>query len=455
MDATRPQALRDAAHASLQGSAKTKEAEELVAALCTRVAAYESEHGTYQHKPGAAVEKAIGAFLADLLLAQSDERPSAWVHRSLHAEAFSRGPVGHKVFKRALDALKGVGLVEHAEGVAEFSNSAFGSAVMQRWAARFRATPSLLELTARHGLPLQSADRHFTFQYELPKEPLQKRTAKTTNAYTRKQVRGRTMPFAHTPVSTQLEADVRELNEFVARQEIEGGVHQGYIRIFQNGDEAGFNWNYGGRLYSQPSDNNYQQLSKKARLKMTINGAAVAEIDIRASYLTLFYAWHGAQLDLSSDPYELPGLGQAGRDAAKLWMVATFGSPKPISKWPAALLKGYEDDHQEELDRKRYSVKHVREKALLKHPLMERWGQPHNGRIRTWADLMHDESVVMVSTMLDLMRDHGVPSLAVHDSLIVPQSAMNTTTTALKARFRSITQQEVQLTIHPKRLMVS
>jgi hypothetical protein len=133
-------------------------------------------------------------------------------------------------------------------------------------------------------------------------------------------------------------------------------------------------------------------------------------------------------------------------------IVATFGSSKPISKWPTALLKEYEEDHHEKFDQKRYSVKLVREKALLQHPLMARWGEPRRGRIRTWADLMYYESVVMVSTMVDLMRDHGIPSLAVHDSLIVPQSAINTTAMALKARFRSVTQQEVQLTIHPKGL---
>jgi len=455
IDDTRAQALKDAAYASLQGKARSKAATKLVATLCARLAAYESEHGTYQHKPGPAVKTAIGAFLADLLVAQSDERPSAWVHRSLHAERFSGGPVGHKVFTRVLDALRGLGLVEHAEGFAEFSNSPFGSSVTQRWAARFKATPTMLELTARHRVPFQSAAKHFTFQYELPKAPLQKREAKTWNVYTRREVRGRPMPFEHTAVSTKLEADVRELNEFLDRQQIEGGVHQGYIRIFQNGDEAGFNWNYGGRLYSQPAATNYQQMSKKARLKMTFNGEAVAEIDIRASYLTLYYGWFGRQLDFNTDPYLLPDFGQAGRDAVKLWMVATFGSSKPISKWPAALLKEYEEDHHEKFDQKRYPVKLVREKALLQHPLMARWGELRKGRNRTWADLMYYESVVMVSTMVDLMRDHGIPSLAVHDSLIVPKSAINTTTTALKARFRSVTKQEVQLTIHPKGLMLS
>ena len=61
----------------------------------------------------------------------------------------------------------------------------------------------------------------------------------------------------------------------------------------------------------------------------------------------------------------------------------------------------------------------------------------------------------MVATMLILMRDQGVPSLAVHDSLIVPRSATNIAATALKDRFRSITRMEAQLTVHPKALTVS
>jgi len=135
--------------------------------------------------------------------------------------------VGQRVFTRVLDALRGLELVEHAQGVAEFSNSAFGSALMLRWAARFRATPSLLALAAKHRVPLRSADKHFTFQYELPRWPLQKRTAKAINAYTRHKVRGRSIPIVHTKTSKRLEDEVRELNEFLARQEIEGGVHHG------------------------------------------------------------------------------------------------------------------------------------------------------------------------------------------------------------------------------------
>ena len=106
-------------------------------------------------------------------------------------------------------------------------------------------------------------------------------------------------------VSTLAEDDSSNGAPKSAHKQSEGprryAYHHGYIRIFQNGDEAGFNWNFGGGLYSQPPAFNYQQMSKLKRLKMTINGEPVAEIDIRASYLTLFHAWHGEQLDLGSD----------------------------------------------------------------------------------------------------------------------------------------------------------
>ena len=61
----------------------------------------------------------------------------------------------------------------------------------------------------------------------------------------------------------------------------------------------------------------------------------------------------------------------------------------------------------------------------------------------------------MVSTMMKLMRDHNVPSLAVHDSLVVAQSAINIADQVLRARFQSITRMEAQLTVRSKALTVS
>ena len=190
------------------------------------------------------------------------------------------------------------------------------------------------------------------FDYGLPKQPLQKRAASTRAAG--RKVQGRVMKFEHSELSRKLEADVQELNEYLAKQTFGGGcVHRGYVRIFQNGDASHFNWDQGGRLYSQPADRNYQQQSGEKRLEMTINGSPVVEIDLRASYLTIFHAWHGVQLDREKDPYVIPGLGDEARDIVKLWVAATFGSAGPLRKWPTDLLRDYEEAHGHPLDRQR------------------------------------------------------------------------------------------------------
>jgi hypothetical protein len=62
-------------------------------------------------------------------------------------------------------------------------------------------------------------------------------------------------------------------------------------------------------------------------------------------------------------------------------------------------------------------VKRIREKALEQFPLLERWGEDDFG----WADLMFIESKAMLGAMVQLMNE-GIPSLTVHDSLIVPVS---------------------------------
>lgn len=410
--------LRDATFASLEGYACTEAAQALIEAVNEQVlyqlASLEAAGGTKTNRKK--LRQAIGAFLTDLLLADGK-----WVYRSLKKDGFTGAAVGARVFLPLQQALSELGLVEYQGGVSQW----FGGfdeggpeLVNRRWASRFRPTDKLIALAGEHGIDLENALDHF--DYGLPKQPLQKRAASTRDAG--RKVQGRVMKFEHTDLSQKLEAEVRELNEYLAKQSFGGGcVHRGYVRIFQNGDDQLFNWNRGGRLYSQPANANYQQQSKTKRLEMTINGSPVVEIDLRASYLTIFHAWHGVQLDREKDPYIIPELGEEARDIVKLWVAATFGSPGPLGKWPTDLLRNYEQEHGHPLDRKRYRVAKLRELIIKHHPLLGQWGQPlQDGRVRTWADLMFDESRVIVAAMLGLMRDN-VPSLAVHDSLIVPE----------------------------------
>ena len=58
---------------------------------------------------------------------------------------------------------------------------------------------------------------------------------------------------------------------------------------------------------------------RDARLRMTINGKPVCEIDVRASYLTILHARHNVPFEVSEehDPYDIPGLS---RFAVKSWV---------------------------------------------------------------------------------------------------------------------------------------
>jgi hypothetical protein len=91
---------------------------------------------------------------------------------------------------------------------------------------------------------------------------------------------------------------------------------------------------------------------------MTINGEPVAEIDIRASYLTIFLSLRGVQLP-TGDPYELPGLGPEHRNAVKAWIVATFGNSRPIVRWPKRMV-------QKSPELKHYRVSTITNAALTR-----------------------------------------------------------------------------------------
>jgi hypothetical protein len=97
------------------------------------------------------------------------------------------------------------------------------------------------------------------------------------------------MEFERAGVVTLIEDQVKELNLFFAQQKLRSGSHHGYVRVYNNGDNPRFHWNMGGRPYSQHFTDSGDEW-----LKMTINGEPVAEIDIRASYLTIFLSLHGS-----------------------------------------------------------------------------------------------------------------------------------------------------------------
>jgi len=200
--------------------------------------------------------------------------------------------------------------------------------------------------------------------------------------------------YARTPETERIERDIKELNEFLARIELTGGRHEGYVRIFNNQS-----WQKGGRLYSQCQDS-YQLKPEHKRLGMKINGEPVAEIDLKASFLTICHAKLGVPLGNREDPYARAGIA---RDVAKLWCIASFGESAPKLRWPRKMVEDYRKDTGKDL-RKVATARTVADAMLKAFPALRRLERYSH----IWADLHFLEAEAVIGTMLILMRRHGV-----------------------------------------------
>ena len=392
------------------------------------VAAHELAAGmrtNKREKKQKALWSAVERLLADLLLAQTSEKTNGYVYRPMRPESFTECDVSYRVFKALVDALANLGLLEQHKGFQAWGELFGARAPLRQRATRFRATPQLLDICDQHGV--RPEDFHQHFLVPLPENPLQRRAASRRNEYGRK-ITGKLMRFDPSIKTKNIEEQLKQLNMFFDGFELRGGIHRGYIRVFNNGDHPKFDWNMGGRLYSY-GEGNYQQMERADRLRMTINGEPVCEIDIRASYLTIFHARYGESFDATKDPYDVPGLGPEARDVVKMWITASFGNNAPITKWPKELVAKYRERTGKTLG-KRHSAAKIGKKVLEAFPLLTRLGEIIDEQKRGWAELMYLESQAMHVTMLQLMGDQ-IPSLAVHDSIIVPIARQHEATRAL------------------------
>ena len=137
-------------------------------------------------------------------------------------------------------------------------------------------------------------------------------------------------------------------------------------------------------------------------------------------------------------------LGVEARDVVKLWFVATFGSDGHLTRWPTEIVADYRDKTGGRKLGIDYPLKVVREKAIEAFPVLAKWGQERNG----WAKLMWEESVAMFFTMRDLMTKHSIPSLSIHDSIIVPLSGRTIAEQTLSDRYQWVTRVRPKLVVH-------
>jgi hypothetical protein len=407
--------LRVAPMATLNAKVRSENAKRLTAYLANELTSWEAAASRRKHKRQGRLEKlraAVGSFVADLLGARNHTEANGWTWRSLSKSGFTGQTVSFRNFDAVVSAWVSCGLVERIAGFKEPVVFDPGDQLRVRGkASRFRATPKLIGICAEYGITPLNASEHFA--YRPPEHPLRLNASSRTVALWKEP--GKPMRFARTEETARLEEPIKELNAFIAQHVISGAMHRWFHRTFNMGDEQDFAWNKGGRLYSD-GKGSYQNIPRPERLKITIDGESVCEIDIRASYLTILHALHHVPFEVSTkvDPYQISGIP---RNVVKAWCTVRFGTKGARTRWPADAIEKYTEDNAG-ADLRKFKIRDVEREFCRKFPLMGRWGDLKE----TWADLMWLESEAVVSTVILLMHS-GVPSLPVHDSLIVPASA--------------------------------
>jgi hypothetical protein len=413
-------------YAALLSRHRSPAAENLIKQVFGEFAHWQRESGKrvrkLRAKSGQAYHDAIERFVGGLLRARADTTTSGRIYHAIGKTTFDDVPVNYDVFMGVLKGLEALGFVGLEKGRISLGR-----------ATSFWATDKLLKLAERFGVHLDNINDHF--KLEPPHYPLVLRGRSIGVGRTKRPgpiIRN----YERTQTTKALEEDIRELNEFLAGCEITGGEHQGYTRNFNNAS-----WKKGGRLYSVGG---YQQMPEKKRLEMTINGEAVAEIDIKASHLTIYHSKLKAPLSRDSDPYERVGVD---RSLAKLWTVASFGNSSPATKWPPEMAKNYKKDNGKEIS-KVAKAKDIRKKMLAAFPALRKL-ETFKGK-DIWGDLQRIEAEAIINTMLILKREHGIPSLSMHDGIIVPRSGVGWTKTTLTQQYRQSVGVEPVLTVEPK-----
>jgi hypothetical protein len=148
-----------------------------------------------------------------------------------------------------------------------------------------------------------------------------------------------------------------------------------------------------------------------------LDGQPTIEIDIRASFLTIYHARSGVAFDpISGDPYAFQGIP---RCVIKQWLVMALGAGKFPARWSPEAGKTYRKETERKSLGKDFPIRRVAEAVLNRYSVLSGLEAGHID----YFDLMFIESEAVIQAMLELLRQHDLPSLPVFDSLIVPKDS--------------------------------
>jgi hypothetical protein len=424
--------LRKARFMSLMCPPTSPQAKALVNDIITIITQAEHRQRARKASDLAAFNSAVGLIVGDLLIASIREEPR-WSYHPMSSSAFGERPVGYKTFKAIIGLMKIAGLIEIAVGrntkVISFEKSA-PPIYSPGLASRFKPTLALLSKGKNAGITKASVKAHFLQQ--LPKNVIEVRGQSANNRGVK--IKGSKLKTRHNEKSREMEAELLELNKFLAGFDLEGASFSGYRRLFSNGDVDGFNFQWGGRIYGV-GEHNYQLFSKEHRRNFKINGAEVVDVDLNASHLSILHGIHGFPLPDRDDIYAIDGIQ---REIVKAWITATLGHHGFHSRWPSKTLN--ELKNKGIVVTKSMTMKAFQPIILDYFPVLADW----QSSLVRWADLMFIESEIVIGTALELMWSYAIPCYSVHDSIIVRKKDQSIAVKTLSEQF------EMRTTILPK-----
>ena len=220
------------------------------------------------------------------------------------------------------------------------------------------------------------------------------------------------------------ETRIKKINEFYRSHPLVLDDHHScssVTRIFTQGSMTS-----GGRLYAS-----YSHIEPKDRRKFTLDGAATAEVDVRASQLTLLCCLFNKKIgDTWEDLYaRLPYVAEVAdrykdqrRKEAKGVITELLGTGNHEKKAPS-----------EELQPKVFAFHTVRDQVAELFPAIAEL-KPRG--LTSDNFLSFHESGIIISAIEDLMA-HGIPAYSMHDGLIVRQQDLDRAREALQDSWSS------------------
>ncbi|WP_170515624.1 hypothetical protein [Ruegeria atlantica] len=416
--------LNQAHMSTLDRSTTTEAAKNFVSELMCQTLTYEA-----QYNPRTRARRcidldnfklAVGAMAADLIRHSDNVASKGYMYRPAAKDELAQTLVSSDALIKLRTYWIGMGLMEET-GFAHFQASFVANDQTQTYekARRFRATPRLLEMAQSYQLTAANISEHFERSHKHV-NVLQVRGSKGSN-YALPQ-RGKLIKQSGLKFQER-RAEVETLNRQLARHRFSLSDTPMLRRIFNCGDRKGFDFNLGGRFYCA-SDDDWMQMPKEIRKAILIDGEPTCEIDVSSSQLSILYAIKGETLAYDPDPYQIDGIP---REVTKRVIVASIGRGKHPSRWPRSFNEDFIAEHGYH-PRDRYKLKDVVSLVVARHPVLSSL-EPEK---LDWAVLQHEEAECFLIAMQRLYELRDIPSLPIHDSLIVRQRDHNLALTVLK-----------------------